>query len=729
MSHTHNFSPPLQKLRVLCVSVVILAACTATPALPASAPTPDASAAPTALPDPQLTARAFLEGWKAADYTGMYLWLTPLSQDAITLDDFTGTFTGLADSMTLNQVNYEILSTLAEAGSAHVAYRLHLQTILVGEITRDTLMALTLENGQWRIQWDRTLILPELTGGNALVMEYRTPSRGDIYDRNGHALVAAETNAVSLGLVAGQLDPGEQESLLYQLWVLTGVRPEEIEADLAAARAGWYVPVGEAAAEVIQAQFESLSSYSGLVMEPFTSRYYFGGGIAPQALGYVSLIQPEEADTFRRLGYRPDERIGRQGLEKWAEPFLSGTRGGALYVVNPEGARVTLLAETQPIPADALYTTLDKNLQLQVQQALEGFTGAAVVLERDTGRILALVSSPGYDPNLFEPGNFNSDYLLDDLLSDERTPLLNRATQGQYPLGSVFKIVTMAAALESARYTEYSTLYCGYYFTEIPGFSRADWTVSYNVPPSGTLTLPQGLMRSCNPWFWHIGLDFWNQGLDTLIAEMAQGFGLAQPTGLQQITEEQGNIPVPVNEVDAINLAIGQGDTLVTPLQVARFIAALGNGGELLRPQIIEQVLTPEGQQIFAFKPESLGNLPISPENLLTIQTAMQWVISDYRGTANFRFQDFEIPTAGKTGTAEAPPGNPHAWFAGYTFAADPEHPDIAVVVIAEHGGEGSQVAAPLFRRILEIYFYGRPLTLLPWETAIPALPPAAEPP
>jgi penicillin-binding protein 2 len=694
------------------------------PAPTASPLPPTATTIPTPLPDPGLVARAYLDAWQAEDYTTMYSWLTPLSQEGISLEVFTDTYTGLSNTMSLNQVFTEVLSSFAQGRTAQVAYRVHLETILVGEIVRDTTMELTLENGLWRIRWDRGLILPELAGDRTLAMEYRIPSRGDIYDRDGHALVAGDTNAVSLGLIAGETDPFEEDTLFYELWVLTGLTPEEIREQLEAAREGWYVPLAEVPADQVEADFDLLETFSGLVMQPFTSRYYFGGGIASQAIGYVSLIQPEESGTYQRLGYRVDERIGRIGLERWGEPFLAGTRGGALYVVSPEGERLTLLAETQAGPAGAIYTTLDKSLQTQLQSAMQGFTGAIVVMERDTGRILALVSSPSYDPNLFEPTNYNSDFLLGGLLSDPRTPLLNRATQGQYPLGSVFKIITMAAALESGQYTPTSSYYCGHYFTEIDGLSRADWTVAYQVPPSGQLDLREGLMRSCNPWFWHIGLDLFDQGLDMQIADTALGFGLGAETGIQQLVEAVGHVPVPVNRIDAINLAIGQGDTLVTPLQVARFIAAIGNGGELLRPQIVEQVLSGNGAPLYRFKVESFGPLPVSDETLEALRQGLDWVVNQPRGTAHFRFTGLEIPVAGKTGTAEAPPGDPHAWFAGYTLAADPDYPDLAIAVVVEHGGEGSQIAAPLFRRAVEIYFYGWPLTPLPWEDELPVQPP-----
>jgi penicillin-binding protein 2 len=709
--------------------LLLLTACTALPLHPAPTSSvvpiaPTGTTIPTPLPEPGLVARAYLDAWQQEDYTTMYSWLTPISQEGLSFETFTAIYTGLSNTMSLNQVHYEILSSFAQGRTAQVVYRVHLETILVGEITRDTMMELTLDEGLWRIRWDRGLILPELTGDRTLAMEYRIPSRGDIYDRDGHALVAGDTNAVSLGLIAGATDPFEEDTLFYELWVLTGLTPEEIREKLAAAREGWYVPLAEVPADLVEADFDLLETFDGLVMQPFTSRYYFGGGIASQAIGYVSLIQPEEAGTYQRLGYRVDERIGRIGLEKWGEPFLAGTRGGALYAVSPEGERLTLLAESQAGPAGSIFTTLDRSLQTQLQNALEGFTGAVVVLERDTGRILALVSSPGYDPNLFEPTNFNSDYLLGGLLNDPRTPLLNRATQGQYPLGSVFKIITMAAALESGRYTPASSYYCGHYFTEIAGLSRADWTVAYQVPPSGQLDLREGLMRSCNPWFWHIGLDFFNVEMDEQISGTALGFGLGAETGLGQIVEAGGNIPVPVNPIDAINLAIGQGDTLVTPLQVARFIAAIGNGGELLRPQLIEQVVSGAGEPVYRFKVESSGPLPVTAETLAALREGLDWVVNQPRGTAYFRFTGLEIPVAGKTGTAEAPPGDPHAWFAGYTLADDPALPDLAIAVVLEHAGEGSQVAAPLFRRAVEIYFHGRPLTLLPWEEELPAQPP-----
>ncbi|HEX9090570.1 MAG TPA: penicillin-binding transpeptidase domain-containing protein, partial [Anaerolineales bacterium] len=453
----------------------------------------------------------------------------------------------------------------------------------------------------------------------------------------------------------------------------------------------------------------------------------------PHVLGYMSLIQPDEVDYYRRLGYKIDERVGRDGLEYYAEKSLAGVRGGALYVVDPSKNIITKLADTEPQPAQAVYTTIDYDLQLGLQRSnalSDGMLGAIVVLERDTGRVLAMLSSPGFNPNLFEPANYNYSYLIDDLYAST-TPLLNRATQGQYPLGSVFKIITMSAALQSGLYTKDSEYNCGYFFTELPGMEPHDWTYDHyledgRTQASGQLTLTDGLMRSCNPWFWHIGLDFYNRGMFTAISDMARGFGLGSSTGIE-IGDTPGQIPDPTSQVDAINLAIAQGNTLITPLQVADFIAAVGNGGTLYTPHVIERIEPVSGDPTYVFTPTIRGTLPVSPENLAIIQEAMVSVVMNPRGTAyrtsayglNSFVTNTGIPVAAKTGTAESGYTDPHAWFAGYTFAGRENRPDIAVAVLVENGGEGSVVAAPIFRRVLEIYFLGSPQMRYPWEAQI----------
>lgn len=672
----------------------------------------------TPVPSAEAAAVAYLNAWQVDDYETMYAMLTSISRDAISQEEFAKRYRRVAAQASLQSVDYEILSVLTHPKNAQVAYRVILKTTLVGEIVRDTTMNLSLESGEWHVQWDDTLILPELAGGNYLSMDYSIPARGNIYDRNGHAIVA-QADAVSIGVIPGQVDPEQKETLLNELWLLTGITPEALQEKMDSYQPDWYLPLGEVSAEAIRSREDVLYSLSGLVLRTFSSRYYFEGGIAPQVVGYVSLIQAEEAEEYQRKGYRVDEKVGRTGLEKWGEPYLSGTRGGTLYVVSPEGKIITMLAESDQQPAYHIVTTLDSDLQLQAQKAIEGFYGAIVVLERDTGRVLAMVSSPGFDPNLFEPSNYNSSFLLGKLF-EPPYPTLNRAAQGQYSLGSVFKVITMAAALETGVYTPESTYNCQYTFTELQGLTLYDWTYEKDFPPSGLLTLTEGLMRSCNPFFWHIGLDLYRRGFVTAIADMARAFGLGQATGIEQIAEAEGQIVNPAGEVEAVNQAIGQGDVLVTPLQVADFIAAIGNGGTLYRPQVVEKIINVDGEAVMSFSPQVRGTLGVSPQTLATIQEGMRLVVDHPRGTAYYKFLGMSIRLAGKTGTATVGGfRKPHAWFAGYTYADREDKPDIAVVVLLENAGEGSEYAAPIFRRIVEVYFYGRPLVKYPWESEI----------
>ncbi len=693
---------------------------------PTIAPSPTLGAVSvgiTPVPDANLAARKFLDAWKTDDYTSMYAMLTSVSRDAISQEDFEKHFSGIASEMALSGIEYEILSSLvASPESAQVGYRVHFQSALVDDLVKDTKMNLSLESGQWRVQWDDTLVMPELAGGNYLGMERFIPARANIYDRNGEALVA-QTDATAIGLVPGQIDPEQEETLFTWLERLTGQRADDIRARYASFPAGadWYLPLGEVPSDLIAKNFDFLSGLSGLQLNSNKWRYYFDGGVAPHVVGYVTTIQQGQEEEYRRKGYQRDERIGQSGLEKWGKSYLSGQRGGALYVFDTNGQIVTRLAEREGQPSQAIYTTLEKNLQEGAQQALSGFRGAAVVIEKDTGRVLAMASSPGFDPNAFEPLNRNSADVLQQIFSDPNTPTFNRASQGQYPLGSVFKLVTMAAGLESGVFTKDSTYDCGYFFNELAGVTLNDWTYEHfqrgdETPPSGLLTLPEGLMRSCNPYFWHIGLDLYNQGMTTTVSSMATGFGLGKKTGIEGIEEEAGQIPVPQSQLDATNLAIGQGETLVTPLQVASFTAALGNGGTLYKPQLIEKIAPPDGEPTKVFTPEVSGKLPLSQENLQIIQDAMRSVVENRRGTAWHRFTGLDVPVYGKTGTAQSGSGEPHAWFAGYTLENRQDKPDIAIAVVVENIGEGSDYAAPIFRRIVELYFEGRPGKLYPWE-------------
>ena len=669
----------------------------------------------TSVPDATAAAVDFLTLWEENDYAGMYAMLAPTSRDAIAEEEFIKKYQEAAQSLTLKSLDSGILTSLIQPNSAKISYQANYATTLFGDLNRQMEMDLIIDQGIWKVQWDDGLILPELAGGNKLMLYIEQPARGDINDKNGNTL-ATQTEAVALGVWPGQISSGQEGLLLDMLSQMTN-KPKNIIVDLYRfAGADWYVPVGEVSKQGYDDRAGYLDKISGLVTNPYTGRYYYNGGAAPQVLGYMLSITPEQLDEYRRMGYAGDEKIGAAGLEKTVEKYLAGKPSADLYVVKPDGTNSTLLAHTDPQAANTITTTLDKDFQLLVQKALLGFTGAVVVLEVDTGRVLAMASSPSFDPNVFQTNNYNSQFILGDLVNDPEAPLVNRAAQSSYPLGSVFKLVTAAAALESGLYETTTTYECTSQFTELDGFVGDDWTYTKELPPSGTLTLLGGIMRSCNPWFYHLGLDLYRQMGANYLADMARGFGLGSATGIGYIAETEGSIIDPTTEGAAVQQSIGQGDMLATPLQVADFIAAIANGGVLYRPQVIERITDINGNEVFSFAPQVRGTLPVSPETLEALKEGMRMVVREERGTAYRTFRSMQTPVFGKTGTATTSVEDPHAWFAGFTAAGRTDKPDIAIVVIAENSGDGSEYAAPIFRRVVEVYFTGEVQSWYPWE-------------
>ncbi|HLA07200.1 MAG TPA: penicillin-binding transpeptidase domain-containing protein [Anaerolineales bacterium] len=690
----------------------------------------------TPAPDTGAALTAYLEAFKADDYNSMYSLLSKVTQDSIPLEEFAKRNRDALNVMSAGSFDYEVLSSLVNPFSAEISYRVTYHTVLVGDLQRDMIARFSLEDNQWKLQWDDSLILPELAGGNVLKMDYKIPSRGEIYDRNGDPL-AAQSDAYAFYIIPDSVTDESFNTLVAEVSRLCGDSAEVLAQEIVNTPGQFAIPLCEASGP----ESERIRSVApnGLYWEEYTSRYYFEQGVGSNIVGYAQLISAEELEDYIRKGYQGSERVGQAGIERWGEDYLAGQHGGALYVVNPgTGAIMTKIGESEAKPAESIHLTIDRNLQRYAEEAIEGFRGAVVVMEVDTGRVLAMASSPDYDSNIFT-GQPNSSAQISELFQRFDDPLLNRAAQGQYPLGSVFKIITMAAGMESGLYIPETEYDCQYEYTELPDKIRYDWTWQHcqdrlqsgrecntsDSVPSGLLTLREGLMRSCNPFFWDIGHTLFLNNRPNDIANMARAFGLGQPTGIDQVTEASGQIVDPSTAVDVVNLAIGQGEMQVTPLQVARFVAALGNGGTLYRPQLVEKIQPIEGSPTTVFKPEATGVLPVTPERLQVLREAMIMVVNDPRGTANFRLRGIQVPVAGKTGTAESGSGDPHAWFAGYTLCADEvanypvceNKPDIAIAVVLENQGEGSDWAAPVFKRIIETYYFGTPQTIYWFES------------
>jgi penicillin-binding protein 2 len=642
-------------------------------------------------------------GMSAAAFEKLYRDnLTIMSASAVT-----PTITAVSDANGSGDAN-------AAQAQAHLTYA----TFVVGTLETDVTLPLQRAGGRWGVVFNPAVIWPDLVNGQKLYMVPFVPDRGTIYDRNGVPMVT-QTDAVAIGLVPSEII-SDDTSTADGLSRLLGIPVADIQARAGNAVPDQYLAVGEtSAAELARLSF--VQNLAGVRVTPYTARYYYGGGAAAQVTGYTVFIPAEKMADYQARGYSPDQRVGNSGLELWGESQLAGHNGGQLTLLDAAGKPLRALASQQPTPSQDITTTLDFSLQKAAQSALGDFTAAAVVLRVDDGEVLALASSPTYDPNLFEPANLNRQFADNGAIS---AGLLNRAAQDSYPAGSIFKIVTFSAALTSGLFTRDSQYTCNGIWEELgPSLVLHDWKADGH----GTLTLQQGLTASCDPWFWHLSkaLYDWNPNW---VPQVARAFGLGQPTGINGLEETAGLIPDPDwklkskgqawEAIDSLNLGIGQGDVQVTPLQIARMVAAVGNNGILSQPQLVLKVAAPGGQPSYQFQPIFTGQLPLKPDQLAALQDGLHNVTQDPIGTARNRFRGLRIPVAGKTGTAETGQPDPHAWFAGYTFAHRPDKPDIAIAVWVSNKGEGADVAAPIFRRILESYF-GLPLTRYPWEDSV----------
>ena len=696
-------------------------------------PTPPPSPTPTPpSPSPDATAAAFLNAWGAGDYATMYARLSPASQLAIDAESFAQRYQNALATATVLTVTTRLQSALQEGDRAYVSFQLTLDTALVGTLITDTIVSLSLQEGQWWLDWDDGLIWPQLAGGHYFRMEYTIPVRANIYDRNGLGL-ATEGTIVTVGVIPGQVE--DENALLAALVLVTGLPPDEIRGRYVAAPTDWKVPIADISAVVSVDHNELLSSIPGLYRDEKDGRTYPHGDAAPHVVGWVAPVPAEQLDAYRARGYRGDEWVGVSGLEAWGEEILAGRHGGALTIITGAGEKVTTVAERSALPNRSIYTTFDRDFQEQVQQILGSRKGAIVVLDVHTGAVLALASGPAFDSNVFvgPAGAVGRSQIL----ADPRRPLFNRATQGTYPCASVFKIVTMAAAMEEAgMHPDQTFFHCPGYWE---GLGPAARKVCWREEGHGNISLKDGLTASCDVTFYAVGQTLDGVGQDVL-PRFGRGFGFGEPTGVEGVLEAEAErflMPDPEWKVntrgevwwvgDTVNLSIGQGDLLASPLQVARMMAAVANGGTLYRPYIVERIGPAGGaepEQVTV--PEVVGTLPISPEHLAAIQEALLGVTTKSIGTASHRFAGLSIPVAGKTGTAEVggPDTEPHSWFAAYAPA---DRPEIAIVVIVENVGEGSSVAAPLVRQVVEAY-YGLPLSPLPPQAEEGYVPPTPTP-
>jgi penicillin-binding protein 2 len=669
---------------------------TATP-LPTPTPIPLAPANP--------VAQDYLDAWGGGDYPKMYSLLSLPSQQRITEAAFLQRYTHVLNVLTATGVTSQLRSLLHNNNQAAATFLSQFETRRFGLIEADNQMALEYYSGQWGVVWQPTLILPQLGDGISLAFLSEQPTRGNIYDRNYHAM-ATQGELVTVGVIPQYIESYEQTVALVQR--LTGVSRQIIDDRISAARPDWFVPIADITFEISLENEAVLADTPGIERRTNTTRVYPDGPTGAHIIGYMGSIPADLQGQYLAQGYSGDEMVGLSGVEAWSETELAGQRGGRLVTVGPSPSQQVLseLGSAPSAAGSSVYLTLDSRFQATTEYLLGERKGAIVVMDPNNGKIFALATYPRFNP--MELTSSTDATVWSRLSSHPDFPLLSRATQGTYPPGSIFKIVSITAALESLGLDPATTFTCtGKWAGLGPQFVKECWLKRGHGP----ISLIDGLTQSCNVVFYEVGLALQRANPDYL-PEWARMFGLGAPTNIAGIGQEspgvvpdeawkQATFGQPMFDGDAVNGAIGQGYTLVTPIQIARMVAVIANGGHLVRPTVIDRVVALDNTETLQ-SAEIVSTLPIKSENLQLIRESLNAITSGVGGTARLAFEGAEYSVAGKTGTAESGRGEPHAWFAGYAPA---DKPRVTISVLLEEAGEGSKVAAPLFRQVLEAFF------------------------
>ncbi|WP_437579727.1 penicillin-binding protein 2 [Sorangium sp. So ce887] len=463
----------------------------------------------------------------------------------------------------------------------------------------------------------------------------------------------------------------------------------------------------------------------GVDVVPVPVRYYPYEEVGSHVLGYMAEVDAERLASLRSVGYIEGDRIGVTGIERAWESYLRGTRGWEKVLVDAKGRRRTggegIIEEplrVDPIPGRDLRLTLDADIQKAIDKAMRGeLAGGVAVIDVRTGRILGLYSKPGYNPNALSGGS-GKQVIRDAfrrLYSDPLKPALDKTLSGAYPPGSTFKPFTALAALEKGLIDPRQSSRCRGALT----FGKRTFRCTH---VHGPVAMQKAIAESCNVFFYRLAAEY-GVGMD-VIAEMGQRYGLGARTGLGINAEAGGRMPTRAwmtlrNKGQfrlgfGLNAAIGQGATTVSVLQLALAYAALANGGTLYQPQIVRAVETSAGTVVQEFTPRVRRQIDIRPENLTLVHRAMVAGVNEEGGTA-FKARVAGVEMAGKTGTAQVSHrltrgveaervwyfNREHAWFAGYAPARAPE---VAVVVLVEHGGAGGKHAAPVAFEVVRAY-------------------------
>ena len=568
----------------------------------------------------------------------------------------------------------------------------------------------------WYLQVIKGSDFRQMSTNNCIRIREDPAARGMILDRKGQ-LLALNRPSFEVYLVPEDLK--ENLEVLVKAGQMLNMNPEEIKEKLQTQKKRTPFRPVKIKSDIEWNELARLETsrvhLPGLLVDVRPRRAYHYGQLASHLIGYLGEVDENELKQSKGTPYRMGAMIGKYGIESQWETDLRGVDGGRQIEVDALGREIKHLRSVESFPGNNLTLTIDFDLQKVAEEAFQEKTGALIAMDPKSGRVLAMVSKPSFDPDTFARNISSEEWKS--LMENPFSPLQNKGIQGQYPPGSVFKIVTAIAGLETGVITPNTQLTCkGVY-----PYGNRDFRC-YKEGGHGTINLHRAIVESCDIYFYQVGLKV---GVDA-IAHYANELGLGRLTGIALPHEKSGIVPstswkkkrlgAPWYSGETLSLSVGQGYINTTPLQLLMLISAVANGGKLYLPQVVEKVEDIYGNTLKDYPPVEVAQADISEKTLHFVQEALMGAVNDPHGTGwACALKDFKV--AGKTGTAQVikmaqdfKKGDmdrmplkfkDHAWFVAY---APFEDPIIAVVVLVEHGGYGGAAAAPIAKRVIEKY-------------------------
>jgi len=514
--------------------------------------------------------------------------------------------------------------------------------------------------------------------------------RGEIYDRTYSVPFALNTDSFAVDLVPAELPAERRESVFSRLSDLLGMPVEDIRKKVPPAYYHLYQPIeilGSVSYSTVSSLAERVDEFPGVSWHSKPIRNYPDTGSLTHIVGYVGDITKDELKLLYNQGYKSGDVIGKAGVEKLYDMMLRGRDGREYHVVDVKGKSIASEQRVvdPPVMGSNVILTIDSSIQKLAEKALGSRMGSAIVLRPATGEILAMVSYPWYNPNLFSGVDAGTEYAK--LIADPNTPLLNRAVQSSYPPASTFKSILTAGIIEEKAFPRDQKILCPGEIT----YGDRVFKCWLHKPGHGRLDLKGALANSCDIYFWTVGRDY--LGIERIVS-YAKDFGYGKTTGIDLPGELEGFVPTPQWKErryhekwlggDTMNLSIGQGNLLVTPLQMADMMSMIVNDGVVYQPHVLKEMRDPStGAVVQKTSPKEILHSQISKETFETVREDLRAVVTE--GTVKFPINTKAVQVAGKTGTAEVGlKDHWHSWFVAYGpyDAADAKDKVVVVVMV-----------------------------------------------